>query len=196
MPSELDKCLDALCAGDTLVVWKLGRLGRSLSHLLGILETLKVRGIAFRSLTERIDTNTAAGTMLYAILGAVAQFERDITTGRSNASLEAKKVRAEPLGRRRVLTSAQVAKACEMVDGGESPAHVARIQRVSRPTLCRALARADAEPSEPRNCSITRRSKIEPKNTAVRFSHRVRHASPYRSSTTYNKYTGIVAKAQ
>jgi DNA invertase Pin-like site-specific DNA recombinase len=142
---ELDRCLDALRAGDTLVVWKLDRLGRSLSHLLGILEMLKARGIAFRSLTEGIDTSTPAGTMLYAILGVVAQFERDITTERINSSLAAKKVRGEPLGRRRVLTSTQVAKAREMVDGGESPAHVARILQVSRATLWRALVRGDAE---------------------------------------------------
>jgi DNA invertase Pin-like site-specific DNA recombinase len=74
---KLDRALAELRPGDTLVVWRLDRLGRSLRHLLEMSEMLRDRGVALRSLTEHIDTATAAGKMLYAILGAVAQFERD-----------------------------------------------------------------------------------------------------------------------
>lgn len=70
----LKACRDFLTVGDTLVVWKLDRLGRSLPHLLAIVGTLKERGIAFRSLTEQMDTATPHGELLFAIFGALAQY--------------------------------------------------------------------------------------------------------------------------
>jgi len=80
---QLDRALGELRAGDTLVVWKLDRLGRSLRNLLEIAEVLREREIALRSLTEHLDTATAAGRMLYSVLGAVAQFERDVLRERT-----------------------------------------------------------------------------------------------------------------
>jgi DNA invertase Pin-like site-specific DNA recombinase len=90
----LDLALADVGAGDTLVVWCLDRLNRSLWALLDVAETLRERGVALRSLTEHIDTGTAAGTMLYAVLGAVAQFERDVIRERTVSGLVAAKLSA------------------------------------------------------------------------------------------------------
>jgi len=137
---KLDRALTELRAGDTLVVWKLDRLGRSLRHLLEISETLRERGVALRSLTEHIDTATAAGKMLYAVLGAVAQFERDVLRERTVAGMRAAKSRGEHIGRPRALKPVQVREARKMLERGGSPSHVARVLRVGRSTLYRAIA--------------------------------------------------------
>ncbi|MGP6158602.1 MAG: recombinase family protein [Vulcanimicrobiaceae bacterium] len=139
---RLDHVLAELRAGDTLVVWKLDRLGRSLRHLLEVAETLRERGAALRSLTEHIDTGTAAGKMLYAVLGAVAQFERDVLRERTVAGMRAAKRRGEHIGRPAALNPALVREARTMLARGESPSHVARVLRVGRSTLYRAISRA------------------------------------------------------
>lgn len=139
----LDRALERLRAGDTLVVWRLDRLGRSLRDLLDLAEALQERGVALRSLSDHIDTATAAGRMLYAVLGAVAQFERDVMRERTTAGLAAAKRRGERLGRRPALTPAQVREAKAMLERGEGAAHVARVLRVGRSTLYRALALGD-----------------------------------------------------
>lgn len=107
----LERAIEDLVAGDTLVVWRLDRLGRSLRDLLDISEMLRERDVALRSLTDHIDTGTAAGRMLYAVLGAVAQFERDVLRERTVAGLAAAKRRGETLGRPPALTPAQVREA-------------------------------------------------------------------------------------
>jgi DNA invertase Pin-like site-specific DNA recombinase len=117
---KLDRALAELRAGDTLVVWRLDRLGRSLRHLLEMSEMLRDRGVAMRSLTEHIDTATAAGKMLYAILGAVAQFERDVLSERTVAGMRAAQSRGEHIGRPAALKPAQVREARKMLDRGES----------------------------------------------------------------------------
>lgn len=136
---QLEKALADLDRGDTLVVWKLDRLGRSLRDLLDVAETLRERGIALRSLTEHIDTSTAAGKMLYAVLGAVAQFERDVLRERTVAGIRAAQARGERVGRPPALKPSQVREARAMLNRGDSPSHVARILRVGRSTLYRAL---------------------------------------------------------
>src|SRR3546814_14059841 len=83
-------------AGDTLVVWKLDRLGRSLPHLLAIVTDLEERGIAFRSLTEQMDTTTPPGELLFSLFGAPAQYERALTRERIMAGLAAPKRRGRP----------------------------------------------------------------------------------------------------
>lgn len=85
----LKACLEYLKAGDTLVVWKLDRLGRSLPNLLSIVTDLKARGVAFRSLTEATDTTTPPGELLFSIFGALAQYERELTRERVVAGLAA-----------------------------------------------------------------------------------------------------------
>ena len=135
----LSRALADLTVGDTLVVWRLDRLGRSLRDLLDISEILRERDVALRSLTDHIDTATAAGRMLYAVLGAVAQFERDVLRERTVAGMRAAKSRGEHIGRPAALTPAQIREARKMLDRGESPNHVARILRVGRSTLYRHL---------------------------------------------------------
>jgi DNA invertase Pin-like site-specific DNA recombinase len=141
---ELDKCLAALQPGDTLVVWKLDRLGRSTIHLLTTVEDLKKRGVGFRSLSDGFDTNSSTGQMIFTVLSAMAQFERDLIRERTSAALQAKKRRGEVLGRPRSLSRSQIEAARKMVDDGDSPSHVARILRVDRSTLYRALAKTEA----------------------------------------------------
>jgi DNA invertase Pin-like site-specific DNA recombinase len=141
---ELDKCLAALQPGDTLVIWKLDRLGRSLKHLLEISDMLKSRGIFLRSLTEKIDTATAAGKMLYAVLGAVAQFERDILQERTLLGIEQARRVGVPFGPKPKLKPSTIAKARKMLDDGDTPSSVARAFGVDRSTLWRALKRAAA----------------------------------------------------
>ncbi len=85
----LKSCLAELREGDVLIVWKLDRLGRSLSHLLRIIEDLKIRGIAFRSLTGSIDTTTPHGSFLFNLFGTLAEYERTLITERVNAGLAA-----------------------------------------------------------------------------------------------------------
>jgi len=135
----LSRALADLAANDTLVVWRLDRLGRSLRDLLDISEMLRERDVALRSLTDHIDTTTAAGRMLYAVLGAVAQFERDVLRERTVAGMRAAKSRGEHIGRPAALTPTQVREAKKMLERGESPNHVARVLRVGRSTLYRAV---------------------------------------------------------
>ena len=97
---ELTRCLDSLRAGDTLIVWKLDRLGRSLSHLVAVLSELQEKGVAFLSLTEAIDTASAAGWLIGHMLAALAEFERSLIVERTQVGLKAAKKRGAKLGRR------------------------------------------------------------------------------------------------
>ena len=96
---QLIAALDYLRAGDTLVVWKLDRLARSMKQLIDTVDQLKAREIGFRSLTEAIDTTTAAGELFFHIFGALAQFERSIIRERTNAGLKAALARGRKGGR-------------------------------------------------------------------------------------------------
>src|SRR5207302_7724781 len=94
----LDEALAYLRPGDTLVVWKLDRAGRSLTHLIELLKSLKERGIEFISLTEQIDTTTPGGKLIFHLMGALAEFERDLIRERTNAGLAAAKARGRVVG--------------------------------------------------------------------------------------------------
>jgi DNA invertase Pin-like site-specific DNA recombinase len=138
--SQLGKCLKALKVGDVLIVWKLDRLGRSLPHLVGVLESLKGQGVGFRSLTEAIDTESATGRLLGHIIGALAEFERSLIIERTQTGLKAAKRRGVKLGRKPKLSPPQVQHARVLIEKGDSPAHVARLFGVARSTLYAALA--------------------------------------------------------
>ena len=135
----LDRAIKAMKKGDTLVVWKLDRLGRSLSHLVATINELGERGVGFQSLSDPIDTTNAGGRLVLHMMGALAEFERSLIVERTRAGLKAAKRRGAQLGRKPVLTSAQVTHARRLIDGGESPKAVANSFQVGRTTLWRAL---------------------------------------------------------
>lgn len=139
---ELAAALDYLRAGDTLVVWRLDRLGRSLPHLVTTVTELEKRGIGFRSIHESIDTTTTAGKLVFHIFAALAEFERNLIVDRTKAGLEAARERGAKPGRKRVLTEAQVKTVRALHKSGEhTVAEIAGIVGgVSRATVYRALS--------------------------------------------------------
>ena len=137
----LKACLEFLRPGDGLVVWKLDRLGRSLPHLLSIITDLNARGVSFRSLTERMDTTTPHGELLFSIFGALAQYERALTRERIMAGLEAAKRRGRRGGRPRSLDAERVEQMIAALEGGASKASVCRSFKVPRSTLIDTLTR-------------------------------------------------------
>lgn len=139
----LDKVLADLKAGDVLVTWKLDRLGRSLSHLISLISRLETRGVAFRSLSEAIDTGTASGRLLFHIMGALAEFERALISERTRAGMAAAKLRGAVLGRPAKLSLDEIASARRsLVKAGRSVGDVATGLSVSRSTLRRAVVRS------------------------------------------------------
>jgi len=138
---QLDKCLAALTAGDVLSVWKLDRLGRSLPHLVAVLEDLQGRSVGFLSLTEAIDTASAAGRLLGHMIAALSEFERALIAERTRAGIQAAKRRGVKLGRKPALSPEQVAHARKLIDAGDSPQAVARLLGVARSTLYKSMAR-------------------------------------------------------
>src|SRR3954447_25650845 len=104
----LTQALSHLRIGDTLVVWRLDRLGRSLAHLIDTIRDLQERGIGFRSLQEQIDTTTSGGKLIFHVFGALAEFERDLIRERTHAGLAAARRRGRLFGRPKVLTAQQV----------------------------------------------------------------------------------------
>jgi DNA invertase Pin-like site-specific DNA recombinase len=127
--------------GDVLVVWKLDRLGRSLSHLLSIVNTLKEGQVAFRSLTEGMDTTTASGELLFHVFGALAQYERALTRERVVAGLAAAKRRGRVGGRPPAIAGEKLDAIIGALQGGMSKAAVCRNFGVKRTTLIETLAR-------------------------------------------------------
>jgi DNA invertase Pin-like site-specific DNA recombinase len=138
----LAKALEFVLPGDCLVVWKLDRLGRSLSHLLSIVTSLKEKGIAFRSLTEQMDTTTAHGELLFQLFGALAQYERALIQERVKAGISAAKRRGRHSGRPRVLDGEKMESVLAALDSGTSKAAVCRAFGIPRSTLIDSLARA------------------------------------------------------
>lgn len=137
----LAKALAFVHPGDVLVVWKLDRLGRSLSHLLAIVNKLKDMQVAFRSLTEGMDTTTASGELLFHVFGALAQYERAMIQERVVAGLNAAKRRGRIGGRPLAITGEKLETIIAALDGGMSKAAVCRNFGVKRTTLIETLAR-------------------------------------------------------
>jgi len=105
---ELAKVLAYLQTGDTLVIWKLDRLGRSLRHLIDIVEDMKARGVELISIQDSVNTATPTGKLTFAIFAALAEFERDIIRERTNAGLAAARARGKMGGRKKLLDEKQV----------------------------------------------------------------------------------------
>jgi DNA invertase Pin-like site-specific DNA recombinase len=135
----LDRALAFLKRGDTLVVWKLDRLGRSLAHLVQTIADLGVRGVNFRSLSDPIDTENAGGRLVLHIMAALAEFERSLNSERTRAGLAAAKRRGRKLGRKPSLTPKQITHARRLIKAGQSHQKVASRFSVARSTLYLAL---------------------------------------------------------
>ncbi len=142
---QLLRLLDQLRAGDVLVVWKLDRLSRSLRDLLMLMERLGEAKAGFRSLTEAIDTTSAAGRMMMQMVGAFAEFERAMLRERTRAGLVAAREEGRIGGRRPKLSDKQQAEIVRMVQqGGRTAADAARLFNIHPATVCRLMARQPA----------------------------------------------------
>lgn len=140
---ELHRMLDQLRPGDTLIVWKLDRLSRSLKDLLTILERVSAAGAKFRSLTEAIDTSGPAGRMLMQMLGSFAEFEREMIRERTRAGLHEARAQGRALGRKPKITAAQKDEIVAAVASGrKTPAEAARLFKIHRATVSRIVAQA------------------------------------------------------
>lgn len=137
----------ALREGDTLVVWRLDRLGRSLKHLIDTITELDDASVAFKSLTENLDTSSTGGRLVFHIFGALAEFERDLIRERTLAGLAAARARGRKGGRPRKLDAKKIATAKRLLeDPNQSVTEVAQILGVARSTLYRTLKQAPNKP--------------------------------------------------
>jgi DNA invertase Pin-like site-specific DNA recombinase len=135
----LDEALNYVRKGDTLVVWRLDRLGRSLPHLISTMPDLEERRIGFKSLTENIDTTTSGGKLIFHIFGALAEFERNLIRERTQAGLTAARGRGRKGGRPKVLTGKQVGIARDLYEKRHPIAEICRTLKVSKATLYRSI---------------------------------------------------------
>lgn len=136
----LSELLQALQEGDTLMVWKLDRLGRSTLHLLTLLYDLRKRGIDFHIITQGIDTRTAIGRMVFGQLAVFAEFEREQISERTKAGMKAAKARGVHIGRPRKLNQQQIQRAYVQVGTYKKTiTHLAAVYGVAPTTLTRAL---------------------------------------------------------
>lgn len=137
---ELTRCLDRLDEGDTLVVWRLDRLGRSLADLLEIVNTLQRRKVAFVSLKEKFDTSHAAGRLIFHVFASLAEFERELIRERTMAGLSAAKARGRLGGRKPKLAKDQMNKIRSLWDGNQYSKHeLGAMFNVSKSTIDRIV---------------------------------------------------------
>jgi DNA invertase Pin-like site-specific DNA recombinase len=166
---ELANMMRALRKGDTLIVWRLDRLGRSLVDLVQLVDELAVRGVAFESLSEKIDTSTAQGRMFFGFIAAMAQYQRDVISENTKAGLEASKARGRSGGRPAKLDDKAIAEILVLRASPDiSMASIAKRYGVSKPTLYNALERAkkkEAEKAKPARKKPSARSASARSNT-------------------------------
>ena len=139
------KALDILRKGDTLVVWKLDRLGRSVKQLVDLVSGFEEEGINFMSLTDSIDTSTAAGRFFFHVMASLAEMERELTVERTRAGLETARARGRIGGRKRVMTDGKLEAARKLLASGLPPRDVASNLGVSVATLYRWLPAASGQ---------------------------------------------------
>lgn len=132
----LDKALAYVREGDTIVVWKLDRLGRSIQHLIQLMTSLNERKIGFQSMRENIDTLTSGGKLIFHMFSALAEFERDLIRERTEAGLQAARVRGRMGGRPPQLDNRQINRMIEIYNEGKSTvAEIIKIYDISRPSF-------------------------------------------------------------
>jgi DNA invertase Pin-like site-specific DNA recombinase len=141
----LAKALEMLRDGDTLVVWKLDRLGRSVKNLVDLVGELQNQGIQFKSLTDAIDTSTPSGRFFFHVMASLAEMERELTVERTRAGLEVARQLGRKGGRKRQMTDSKIESAKKLLANGVPPRDVAKNLGVSVPTLYRWIP-ASANP--------------------------------------------------
>jgi DNA invertase Pin-like site-specific DNA recombinase len=139
----LDKALEMLREGDTLVVWKLDRLGRSVKNLITLVSELNEKGIHFKSLTDSIDTTTPSGRFFFHVMASLAEMERDLIVERTKAGLEAAKKLGRKGGRKRKMTDSKIKSAKKLLENGIPPKDVANNLGISIATLYRWVPASD-----------------------------------------------------
>lgn len=142
---ELNSCLKSLRKGDTLVCWRLDRLGRSLQDLVNIIEELREKEIYFESLSEKIETESSTGRLVFHLFAALSEFERNLIRERTKAGLEAARARGRKGGRRPIMTRRKLELAKSMLASGHTYKEVANSFGITRGGLYQALARAERE---------------------------------------------------
>ena len=136
----LEEALNYVREGDTLVVWRLDRLGRSLKHLIETISQLDTRKIGFKSLTENIDTTTSGGKLIFHIFGALAEFERNLIRERTNAGLQAARARGRKGGRPKALTPKKAQMVQDLYRNKDNSIdEICKILNISRTTLYRYI---------------------------------------------------------
>lgn len=135
----LNKAIEMLRDGDTLVVWKLDRLGRSVKSLVDLVGELAQQGVHFKSLTDSIDTTTPSGRFFFHVMASLAEMERELTVERTRAGLEAARQLGRKGGRKRQMTDSKIESAKKLLANGVPPRDVADNLGVSVPTLYRWL---------------------------------------------------------
>jgi DNA invertase Pin-like site-specific DNA recombinase len=140
---ELNQCLKAMNMNDVLVVWKLDRLGRSLQHLIQVVNTLEAEHKGFQSLTENIDTTSPTGKLIFHIFGSLAEFERGLIRQRVMAGLDASRKMGTKFGRPEALTAKDKEMAITMFNGGATKGSIAKHFGVARQTIYALLKEVD-----------------------------------------------------
>ena len=135
----LSKTLEMLREGDTLVVWKLDRLGRSVKQLVDMVSELNKQGIQFKSLTDSIDTGTTSGRFFFHVMASLAEMERELTIERTRAGLEVAKKLGRKGGRKPKMTDSKIESAKKLLSSGVPPKEVSKNLGVSVSTLYRWL---------------------------------------------------------
>lgn len=137
----LSKALEFVKSGDTLVVWKLDRLGRSLPHLIETINTLKAKNVAFKSITEGMDTSSPSGQLIFNIFASLADFERELIRERVNAGLESARKRGRIGGRPKAIEKETLDAILRELENGTSKSAICRTFNVKRTTLIDTLNR-------------------------------------------------------
>ena len=142
---ELARVLDHVRAGDTLVVWKLDRLGRSVKDLVELVGELEKRGVHFQSVTDNIDTSTPAGRFFFHVMASLAQMERELLVERTRAGLDAARAQGRVGGRKRAMTQSKLESARKLLASGAAPRDVAADLGMSVPTLYRWIPASERD---------------------------------------------------